>query len=615
MSSKSRLQAITGHIAPPEDTPTVVVEEEVPPKEPSPEFPQNLRTIFPPLELEEHPVDEARNLRVAVVGAGISGIVAGIFLPAKVPNIDLVIYERNDDIGGTWHTNIYPGVRCDVPAHAYQATFEASDQWSTAYAEGSEIKAYWKRLVAKYDLVNKFIRLNSRVDKAEWSEERGKWLVTVTSNGKTFEDAVDFLVTATGHFADPRLPDYPGRDEYEGHLRHSSNWDPNFDPTGKRIAVIGNGASGLQVVPQLQKVAARVDHYARNKTWVAAPIGGENLARFVADHIDKARTSPEEYLKFRKELEVQLFSRFGGIFKDGEKSKDAKIAITKLMKDRLGDRTDLLDSILPDFTPNCRRLTPGPGYLEALTADNVDYVTAPIERFTRTGIQTVDGKHREVDAIICSTGHDVSFSTAFPVHANGTELQAAWRPGGDPGFPDSYLGLAAPQVPNFMTVLGPNATGPAGTLCHAVESQVTYIAKVLRKISSQGIRSLAPTVAATRDFRAYCESFFPRTVMSQYCSSWYNGGIKGGRIHGLWPGSAAHVTFVRREPRWEDFEYTYVNSQGNRFGWLGNGWTTRDVKANDGVADGGLDLTPWLQKGALNGDVDIRQYHEGWWNV
>ena len=153
-----------------------------------------------------------------------------------------------------------------------------------------------------------------------------------------------------------------------------------------------NGASGLQIVPQLQKVAARVDHYARNKTWVAAPIGGENLAQFVADNIEKARSSPEEYVKFRKELEVQLYSRFGGIFTDGEKNKDAKEAITKLMKDRLGDRTDLLDSILPDFAPNCRRLTPGPGYLEALTADNVDYMTTPIEKFTRTGIQTVDGE-------------------------------------------------------------------------------------------------------------------------------------------------------------------------------------------------------------------------------
>ncbi|EUC40601.1 hypothetical protein COCMIDRAFT_41095 [Bipolaris oryzae ATCC 44560] len=440
MSFKSRLEAVAGHINPPKTTPTIVVEDEVLAKEPSPEFPQNQRTIFPPLELEEHSVDDVRSLRVAIVGAGISGIFAGI-LP-----------------------------------------------------RGAEIKICWKRIMDNYELVNKYIRLKCRVDKTEWSEEKGRWLVTVASNGKILGDAIDFLVIATGHFADPRLLDHPGRDEYEGHLLHSSNWDETFDPAGKRIA---------------------------------------NLAQYVADNIDKARTSPDEYLKFRKELEAHLFSRFGAIFK--------------------GDRTDLFDSILPDFAPSCRQLTPGPGYLEALTAGNVDYVIAPIEKFTRISIQTVDGKHREVDAIICSTGHDVSFSTAFPIYANGIEVQAVWRPGGDPGFPDSYLGFAAPKIPNLVTMFGANATGPVGTLCHAV----------LRKISSQGIRSLAPTVAVTRHFRAYCESFFPRKTMSEYSSLWYNGGIKGDKIHGLWPGSAAHVAFVRRESRWEDFEYTYISSEGN----------------------------------------------------
>lgn len=173
--------------------------------------------------------------------------------------------------------------------------------------------------------------------------------------------------------------------------------------------------------------------------------------------------------------------------------------------------------------------------------------------------------------------------------------------------------MLAPEVPNFITVLGPNATGPAGTLCHAVENQLTYVAKILRKFATQGLRTIAPTTAATQDFRAYTESFFPRTVMSEHCSSWYNGGIKGGRIHGLWPGSAAHVDLVRKDPRWEDFEYTYQNPQGNRFGWLGNGWTKKDVAAAHGDAGLELDLTPWLEKGALSGDVDLRSYHEKWW--
>ncbi|KAF2014038.1 FAD/NAD(P)-binding domain-containing protein [Aaosphaeria arxii CBS 175.79] len=613
--ARSRLEAIRDQLAPSETAaPTIAIEESIEASSIESEFKfPETRTIFPPFELEDHPIDDVRSLRVIVVGAGVTGISAGVLLPPKVPKIDLAIYERESDVGGVWHTNVYPGVRCDVPAHAYQATFEPSTSWSTAYAAGAEIKSYWKGVAEKYD-VERYIKFNHKVQEARWSENKGKWVVQVEANGRVFTDEGDFLITATGHFSDPRLPNYPGQSEYKGHLRHSSNYDPNFDPTGKRIAVIGNGASGLQVLPQLQKKAARIDHYARNKTWVAAPIGGESLETFVSDRIERARESPEEYLKFRKDLESQLFSRFGGIFKDGTKNNEARESITKLMATRLGDRNDLLSEILPDFAPNCRRLTPGPGYLEALTANNVEYISTPIERFTKTGIVTKDGTHREVDAVICSTGHDISFSTAFPVISRGVNLQTAWRPGGNPGFPDSYLSTAAAGFPNFLIFLGPNATGPAGTLCHSVENQIAYAAQVLRKVSREGIRSIAPTEAAVRDFRAYCESFFPKTVMSQYCSSWYNGGIKGGRIHGLWPGSASHVNLIRRNPRWEDFEYTYLNRQGNRFGWFGNGWTTKDVLAAEGGTDN-VDLTPWLQADALGKGVDLRGYHEEWWTA
>ena len=292
--------------------------------------------------------------------------------------------------GGVWQSNVYPGVRCDVPAHAYQATFSPSTSWTEAYAAGAEIREYWRKMTDKYD-VRKYIKTNHRVVSAEWSEKKGKWEVKVQTPDGEFVDEANFLVTATGHFSDPRLPVYPGIKDYQGHLRHTSDWDPKFDPSGKRIAVIGNGASGIQVLPQLQKVAARIDHYVRNKTWVASPIGGEDLAQMVADRIDQARSSPEEYLKFRKALEARLFSRFGGIFKGGGKSTAARKNITEQMTARLKGDSRLAENFVPDFSPNCRRLTPGPGYLEALTAENVTYVTTPIEKFTASGIVTTDG--------------------------------------------------------------------------------------------------------------------------------------------------------------------------------------------------------------------------------
>ncbi|OBT58483.1 hypothetical protein VE04_01199 [Pseudogymnoascus sp. 24MN13] len=554
-----------------------------------------LRTLFPPLVIEEHPIDEVPRLRVVVVGAGIAGINAGILLPRKVPKIDLVILERHADLGGTWHTNVYPGVKCDIPSDVYQSTFAPQTTWSENYSPGAEIQAYWKKVAQKYD-TEKHIRYGTSVTRADWSDEKSKWVLKVVTNGLETVEEADFLITATGHFSDPRLPNYPGRDEYEGHLVHSSSWDPAFDPAGKRVAVIGNGASGLQIVPQLQKLSSHVDHYARSKTWIAGSFTGEEL------HRGPGRTpppqDPEAYLKHRKKLEEASFSRFRDVYQVNVQSPWC--------------RTDLLDAITPDFSPNCRRLTPGPGYLEAITQPNVSYISTPISKFTKTGIALQDGTTHDYDAIICSTGADTTFAPHFPIVANGINLQTAWRPGvgpeHQPGFPDTYLGIGAPQFPNFLQILGPNSTGLGGTIPHAIETQVTYAAKILRKVSTQGIRTITPSVQATADFRAYCESFFPRTVMSENCRSWYNGGIAGGRIHGIWPGSGTHAVLSRRDPRWEDFDYTYRNEQGNRFAWFGNGWTTKDVKAADGQED--LNFTPYLKVESVTGVIDLKALHE-----
>lgn len=364
--------------------------------------------------------------------------------------------------------------------------------------------------------------------KAEWSDTKGKWVVDLLVGGVAKTEEADVLINATGFFSNPRLPNIPGLDGYEGHLRHSSQWDPNFDPTGKRVAVIGNGASGLQVVANIQKQVKHLDHYCRSKTWIASSFGAAELNR---EERGETPHTVEEYHNFRKARENALYARFSVLKKGGEANASAKTDLQKLMAGRLGDRTDLLEAITPDFSPNCRRLTPAPGYLEALTKPNVGYITTPISKITKTGIETADGVKHDYDAIICSTGADISFAPAYPIIKGDFDLQQAWRPTGSVGFPDTYLGIAAPNIPNYFAILGPNSGGQAGTVPHALETQITYVGKVLRKISMQGIRTITPTQKATDDFRAYCESFFPKTVFSEECSSWYNGGIIGGRIH------------------------------------------------------------------------------------
>lgn len=202
--------------------------------------------------------------------------------------------------------------------------------------------------------------------RAEWNRQEKQWVLDVhdTERDTELQHRFDFVITAIGHFNAFKLPDYPGIDTYQGHLRHSSNWDPNFSPTGKNVAVIGNGASGVQIVPELQKVVKRLDHYARSKTWIAGSLGGRDRQAepmYFSKEQLKSFEDPETYLKYRKELENTYWHRFGAIIKDSKENVDAKQEFTLLMERRLTEKPELLQKLIPDFSPHCRRLTPGPG--------------------------------------------------------------------------------------------------------------------------------------------------------------------------------------------------------------------------------------------------------------
>jgi cation diffusion facilitator CzcD-associated flavoprotein CzcO len=509
--------------------------------------------------------------------------------------------------GGTWYENVYPGVRCDIPAHVYQSTFDPNTRWTEEYAQGHEIRDYWQGLARKHKVYDN-LRLQTKILGAEWDAESAQWTLKALNLETKSETIESFgvVITAIGRFNAWRLPDIPGIESYEGHLRHASNWDKNFDPTGKTIAVIGNGASGIQVVPNLQRIAKHIDHYARSPTWLASSFAGEGQGRnlepnLYSKEVVESFEDPETYLKWRKELEGRFYGRFGAIFRGSDKNDAMRSDLQKLMAERLAKKPELLKEILPDFAPNCRRLTPGPGYLEALTEDNVDLIRSPIAKFTKEGIVTVDGKERKVDAVICCTGANRDMLPPFPLTVPGQgTLSDAWTPD-----TRTYLGTATPSFPNLLFIAGPNGTGHSGTVPNQIETQVTYIAQLLRKVTQQRIKSFAPTESATDDFVAYSDAFFARTVWTENCSSWANGGKPGGKIHGHWPGSASHLNHVRRNPRWEDWEWTYRSASGNRFAYFGNGWTTKETLEES-------DRTAYLKTPAT---IDLRSYHEEWFDL
>ncbi|KAF6232532.1 hypothetical protein HO173_009200 [Letharia columbiana] len=575
--------------------------------------PLTSRSIIP-----NRSVDTVRPLKVICIGAGVSGILAAINLPQVVRKLDLVIYDKNEELGGTWFENKYPGCACDIPAHCYQLSFESNPAWTSFYAKAPEILEYWKRVAEKYDC-RQYMKLGYKALEARWNEGAAKWRVKLENvkTGVVFEDQGDALITAIGALNEWRWPPIPGLHGFGGKLLHSAAWDESYDYNGKQVAVIGAGSSGIQIVPSLQPEVQHLDHYIRGRTWIAGTFARGEIEKrhgaagnfdFTEEEKDEWRKDPASYLTFRKNIEAELQGGHNVIVRGSDAQKDAREYFTQSMRDRLGKKPEVADHILPDFPPLCKRLTPGPGYLEALTADNVSVIPTSISHVTSTGIAAYDGTHRPVDAIVCATGFDTSFLNRFPVYGiNGTSLIDRWSE-----RTSSYLSMMVDSFPNYFMSVGPNSALGTGNFIMILERQSTYFASCLAKIQTQNILSMQPKPSAVNRFANFCDEYFKGTVFSEDCSSWYKSG-KDGRVTALWPGSSLHAIQALDQVRWEDFDYEYVD--GNEFGWFGDGWSERD-RSNEisktyyldrqGMLDWPLDKTQAIKNGhgAMNENKD-----------
>lgn len=561
----------------------------------------------PPFSLGDFPIDTPRPLKVIVIGAGFSGIAAGIRFLQHVPNIELTIYDKNDGIGGTWWSNRYPGLACDIPSHCYQYTFFPNTQWSAFYAPGSEILAYLQNVVSTYQL-EPYIKLQHEMVGAKWDEASGKWRVDIrrpkagdgASETEVFEDTADFLFTGLGSLSRWNWPDIEGLKAFKGLVIHSAqwevtgkgetataspkirqNWEEDVKDWGdKRVAVIGVGSSAIQIVPALQRKAGKVVNFVRGKTWLSPPFAGGKIADLLSRDPDSDNyvftekekeefRDPEYYKRFRHDLEADLNSVHQSTLKDSAMQKGAREAFKASMLKRLAKKPWIADHLIPSFGVACRRLTPGPGYLEALCEDNVDFVPTPIKRITESGIETADGQLHEVDIIICATGYDTTFTYPFPmIGRNGVSLASKWKP-----HPRSYLSICVDDFPNWFYSLGPNSAVGSGSLLALIEYQVEYAVKVALKMQREGLKSIEVKREAVEDYDEYIEHYFPTTVYSEKCRSWYKMGKEEGRVVALWPGSCLHALIALKDPRWEDFNYQRHDGAKNRLRWLGNGMT------------------------------------------
>jgi cation diffusion facilitator CzcD-associated flavoprotein CzcO len=345
----------------------------------------------------------------------------------------------------------------------------------------------------------------------------------------------------------------------------------------KTIAVIGAGSSGIQIVPSLQPLARRLDHYVRGRTWIATPMAAQELEKrgvpgenfsYDNDEIKGWKKDSESYMAYRRQLENTVQSDYDITLRGSEISTKARAYFESLMTQRLVKKPEVVSYILPRFSPLCKRLTPGPGYLESLTEDNVTVIPTSIEQVTKTGIMATDGKHREVDAIICATGFNTHFTKRFPVYGIDGAVLFERQPGPKTA---TYLSMTVDTHPNLFMLLGPNSGIGTGNLLIIIERMVDYCCKMLRKIQTENIRSVRPLKQKVDDFTRFVDAHFERTVYSEDCSSWYK---IDGRVAALWPGSSLHAIKALENPRWEDFEYSYVDD--SPMGWLGDGSTEAD---------------------------------------
>jgi cation diffusion facilitator CzcD-associated flavoprotein CzcO len=395
------------------------------------------------------PIHQERHMKIICVGAGASGLLFAYKLQRHFENFELIIYEKNSEVSGTWWENKYPGCACDVPSHNYTWSFEPKLDWSAVYAGSGEIFEYFNSFASKYRL-HKYVKTRHQVVGAAWDNERPGWKVTIKDleYGNEFEHECDILINASGILNNWRWPAIPGLFDYEGKLLHTANWDDSVDLTGKHVGLIGNGSSGIQVLPTIQPKVKHVTTFIREPTWVS-PVQGLEQHVFNPQERHDFAHKPGALTEYRKKIETGLNGQFAMFLKGSTVNNATHDYMVEQMKQKLNDER-LITKLIPEWSVGCRRLTPGVGYLESLTEPNVTVVYGEIEKITEKGCVCDDGKEYPIDVLICATGFDTTFKPRFPLIApNGKNLQDEWAQ-----EPRSYLGIAASDFPNYLIFLG-----------------------------------------------------------------------------------------------------------------------------------------------------------------
>jgi len=546
------------------------------------------RDIYVP----DEPMCSPEPIRIIHVGMGASGLLAAHKARKMLQTYELVCYEKNDSVGGTWWENRYPGCACDIPAHTYTFPFDRNPEWSGYYSYAPEIQDYMMKFYKKHDLAP-FVVLSTEVVSATWDQLSGKWEVELRrKDGSTFIDKANVLINGSGVLTKWKWPTIEGLRDFKGVLAHSANWPQDLDWTGKDVAVIGTGSSSIQMVPQIQKTAKSVTVFMRNCTYIA-PQFGTDISNTEADpeamephaagkhhytekEKQKFRDDPDYHLNYVTRIEQAVVGGWDMFYRGSELNLAVRKHMQASMAAKLGNREDLKKHFIPTWSPGCRRLTPGEGYLEALIEPNVTCVFGEIAKITPTGVQMEDNSHHAVDILACATGFAVQYLPHFKITGQDGQVMQ------DAKEPNVYASIAAPGFPNYFVINGPRGNWGQGCALPSHESQMLYILQCCRKMQEDRIKCMVPKQDVTSQLNLYMDAWHRKhSIWSEDCKSWYKDNKIDGRVY-IWAGSLLHHLKFMRHPRYEHYEITY-RDPGNIWAFLGDGRTIGQVKHGKNV--------------------------------
>lgn len=490
---------------------------------------------------------DAEPLGVAIIGGGFAGIALAIGL-LEAGRKDFLILEKASSLGGTWRDNTYPGCACDVPSRLYSYSFATDAEWSRAYAQQGEILAYIERVARRHD-VHRFTRFGTAIERLEWDEAAARWRLSTATGCRFTARAV---VSAVGGIHLPHVPALPGLDTFAGPAFHTACWRHDVDLAGRRVAVIGTGASAIQVVPELAGRVEQLTVFQRTPPWILPrrdhPVSP--LARWLDRRVPGVRSLRRRWLYWSAEARAIPLARFPRLVVHPQRK--AKAFLKKCIED-----PRLRRKLVPDYALGCKRVLKSDNYYQAIARDDVELVVEPITRISRWGITTADGIDRPVDALILATGFK-PFDLTDAVDVIGREgraLATAWREG-----PEAFHGLTVAGFPNLFLLMGPNTALGHNSVLVMIEAQVRYILQCLDWLARGECGTVEVTQAAQASFNATLRERFARSVWRSGslvgsggltvapCGSWYV--HPSGRNHVIWPGTAAsYCAAVRRAER------------------------------------------------------------------